>query len=248
LVPLGSFILPVYKIKNLPKLSFRDRILANIISGVLIYLFSKNLFLVYIVVYLLLEGFYYAFERTNIKIFDRIFLSTILITGLVYFMITIFVGAPSDVVSVMEKAYLEYVDIEPEILAATMRIIKDNFLFAIFAQLLVINYFTYFILKGKSYRKWGISYQWVMIYIATFFLDRIFEMGNFYVKNLYIISALIYIIYGVKVIYTIFREKIKWRGYVKGLAVVTAILFPIATFILGVIISFDIIKIERIKE
>ncbi|RUA06211.1 MAG: hypothetical protein DSY38_04630, partial [Fusobacteria bacterium] len=88
-----------------------------------------------------------------------------------------------------------------------------------------------------------------LVYIVTFFVDKTLKIDNFYIKNLYSISTLIYTIYGIKVLYSIFRVRIKWKIYGKLLAVATAIFFPVSIFVLGVIDSFGIIKIKiRRKE
>ncbi len=244
LIPIGSFILPVYKIKNMPKLSSKDRVVSNIISGGVIYYIDSKLFFIYIGIFLLLEGLYYVFERTNIKTFDRILISTIATTAVGYLLMRGLVGTPSEFIQIMENIYKEYLSVDIATLGTIMSYIKGHLLFIMFTYLLVINYLTYFILKGKSYRKWDISYLWVIIYIGTFFMGKTLKIENFYITNLYDISSLIYVIYGVKVLYSMFRTKLKWRIYGKVLAILTACFFPIVIFLLGVLNSFKIIKIE----
>ena len=248
LVPLGSFILPVYKIKKMPKLNSKDRILVNLISSGVIYFIDDKLFFIYIGFFLFLEGIYYMFERTSVNIFDRILISTILTTMVGYLLMRTFIGTPNDLITSMEAIYTEYLSVEPSMLATIMEYIRIHLLFIIFTYLLVINYFTYFVLKGKSYREWNISYLWILVYIVTFFMNKTLKIDDFYVKNLYSISTLIYIIYGIKVLYSIFRERIKWRVYGKILAIITAYFFPIGIFILGVINSFGLIKIKSRKK
>jgi len=248
LIPLGSFVLPAYKIKKMPELNSRDRLLVNLISSGIIYFIDDKLFFIYIGFFLLLEGLYYIFEKTTIKIFDRILISTIVTTAMGYLFMNTFVGNTDQLILIMENIYREYLSLDQSVIATMMGYIKQDLLFIIFTYSLVINYFTYFILKGKEYRKWDISYLWVLVYIVTFFIDKTLKIDNFYVKNLYSISTLIYVIYGIKVLYSIFREKIKWKIYGKILAIVTACFFPIGIFILGVMNSFGIIKIKKRRK
>jgi hypothetical protein len=154
------------------------------------------------------------------------------------------VGTPNEFIQIMENIYKDYLSVDTATLGTIMSYIKGHLLFIMFTYLLVINYLTYFVLKGKSYREWDISYLWVIIYIGTFFIGKTLKIDNFYVTNLYYISSLIYVIYGVKVLYTIFRTKLKWRIYGKVLAILTACFFPIVIFLLGVLNSFKIIKFE----
>jgi hypothetical protein len=232
----------------MPKLNSRDRLLANLISGGVIYFIDDKLFFVYVGFFLLLEGIYYLFERTSIKTFDRILISTTITTAVGYLLMRTFIGTPDDLITIMEGMYREYLSLDQTMITTMMGYIKRHLLFIMFTYLLVINYFTYFILKGKEYRKWDISYLWVLVYIVTFFIDKTLKIDNFYVKNLYSISTLIYVIYGVKVLYSMFRKKIKWRVYGKILAIVTACFFPIGIFILGVMNSFGIIKIKNRRK
>jgi len=198
---------------------------------------------------LFIEGLYYIFDRTEIEIFDRILISTIISSVIGYILMRTLIGDSTEFVKLLETTYKEYLSLDPTILSAIMEYIKTNLLFILFTYVLVINYFTYFIIKGKKYRKWGISYLWVLVYIVTFFVDKTLKIDNFYIKNLYSISTLIYTIYGIKVLYSIFRVRIKWKIYGKLLAVATAIFFPVSIFVLGVIDSFGIIKIKiRRKE
>ena len=248
LIPLGSFILPAYKIKKLPKLNSKNRLLANLISGGGIYFIDDKLFFVYVGFFLLLEGAYYLFEMTSIEIFDRIFISTTITTAVGYLLMKAFIGTPDNLITIMDGMYREYLILDQTVITTMMGYIKQHLLFIMFTYSLVINYFTYFILKGKTYRKWNVSYLWILVYIVTFFIDKTLKIDNFYVKNLYSITTLIYVIYGIKVLYSMFREKIKWRVYGKGLAIVTACFFPIGIFILGVINSFGIIKINKRRK
>lgn len=248
LIPLVSFILPAYKIKKMPKLNSKHRLFANLISGGVIYFIDDKLFFVYVGFFLLLEGMYYAFERSSIEIFDRIFISTAVTTAMGYLFMRVFIGTPNDLVTILDGIYREYLILDQTMITTMMGYVKQHLLFVMFTYSLIINYFTYFILKGKTYRKWNISYLWVLIYIVTFFIDKTLKINNFYVKNLYSITTLIYVIYGIKVLYNMFRARIKWRVYGKGLAIVAACFFPIGIFILGVMNSFGIIKINKRRK
>ncbi|MEI6857874.1 hypothetical protein [Psychrilyobacter sp.] len=248
LIPLGSFILPAYKIKKMPKLNSKNRLFTNLISGGVIYFIDDKLFFVYVVFFLLLEGLYYLFERTSIEIFDRIFISTTITTAMGYLLMRTFIGTPDDLMTILDGIYKEYLILDQTMITTMMGYIKQHLLVIVFTYSLVINYFTYFIVKGKTYREWNISYLWVLVYIITFLIDKTLKIDNFYVKNLYSITTLIYIIYGIKVLYSVFREKIGWRVYGKSLAIVTACFFPIGIFILGVMNSFGIIKINKRRK
>ena len=74
MMPIFSFLLPVYKIKKMRELDFRQKVLINIIAIMLIILMNPMLLSIYIGFFIVIELFYYYFEKINysVKKFDRI--------------------------------------------------------------------------------------------------------------------------------------------------------------------------------
>ncbi len=248
LIPITSFILPVYRIRTMPLLPFKDRFLSTLISASIIFFIDSKLFLIFIGVFLVIEGSYNFFEKTDIKIFDRIFISTTISSIIVYVMIGTFVGTPTELADMMKKIYTEYISVDPVVLKITLNYVRDQLPVIVFSYLLVINYLTYLLLKGVTYRKWTISYLWILVFIISFFINNILKIDNYYTKNLYFISIFIYILYGIRVLYSIFRYRISWKIYAKLLTIATAYFFPVVVFIIGAINSFGLVKIKIRRE
>ncbi|MEG0397874.1 MAG: hypothetical protein RR656_02185, partial [Cetobacterium sp.] len=81
-IPFLSFTLPVYKIKKMSKLGIKERLLVNLLAG-LILLFLDPLFLVvYIGFFIVVEMLYYYFRnfKPEVAIFDRIFITSLTVT------------------------------------------------------------------------------------------------------------------------------------------------------------------------
>ena len=67
ILPVTSFLLPVYKIKKMQNLSIKKNILANIVAMIVITFINPLLLAVYILFYLSIELLYYYFNK-NIDI------------------------------------------------------------------------------------------------------------------------------------------------------------------------------------
>ncbi len=250
MVPFVSFILPVYKIKKMRKLNLKARITANLLAMGAIAVFDISLLLVYIGIFLVTEILYYYFERVkpNVAIFDRIFISTSIVTGLALIFSLIVAKDSAAIIEANRALYIDVIKLDPKQVEETFNYIAGNSLFIMFIYSFMCNYLTYFNLKSETYGVWDVSYKWTLIYIVAFFSTKVMGSENFYLNNLLSISKMMYMIFGIKVISSIFGRKLNTRGITKFLAIVTAAIFPTAVFILGVIKSFDMIKINVEKK
>ena len=250
MVPFLSFLLPVYKIKKMRTMNIKSRLVANFLSMAAIGIFDISLLLAYIGVFLVIEILYYYFEKfkPTMAIFDRIFISTSIITALALVFSLIVVKDSAVIMEANKNLYTEVLKMDPNQTEEVFKYISNNSLFIMFIYSFMCNYFTYFNLNSKTYGIWGVSYKWTLIYIVTFFSTKFMGSENFYLNNLLNISKLMYMIFGIKVIYSMFGKKFSIKGLTKILAVLTAAMFPTAVFIIGAVKSFDVIKINIEKK
>ncbi|WP_319370374.1 hypothetical protein [uncultured Ilyobacter sp.] len=250
MVPFLSFLLPVYKIKKMRTMNIKSRLIANFLAMAIIGIFDISLLLAYIGVFLVIETLYYYFEkyRPTMAIFDRIFTSTSVVTVLALIFSLIVVKDSTAIIEANKSLYIEVFKMDPKQMEEVFKYISANSLFIMFIYSFICNYFTYFNLNSKTYGIWGVSYKWTLIYIVAFFSTKLMGTENFYLNNLLSISKLMYMIFGVKVIYSIFGKRFSIKGLTKILAVLTAAMFPTAVFIIGAVKSFDIIKINVEKK
>jgi hypothetical protein len=250
-MPIFSFLLPVFKIKKSEELSIKKRIIVDILSLIAIGSIDVSLLIVYIGVFLVIEGLYYYFEyrRRQTAIFDRIAITSIVVTSIMAIFGFLMKTELLTMSETLNALYVQKLGMTAKEINEIFMYIRENSLFLLFIYVGITTYLSYYFLKRKSYFKWEISYIWVVPYIITFFIINIFKFDNFYINNIFNITKVMYILFGIKVMASFFGKRINFKGLPKILSVVLALNFPTITFILGVIKSFNFkMKVRVIKK
>ena len=243
MVPFLSFLLPVYKVKKMSTMSGKKKIGANLAAMAVISIIDLRLLPFYIGIFLVIETLYYYFKeiRPEVAIFDRIMISTSIVTVFTIGMTLMLIGNVTEMLEVNKSIYMKLLEIDAKQIDEIFQIFKDNSIFIMFIYSFICNYLTYFVLDSKTYRNWNMSYKWILLYIVTFFATAVVRIDNFYIDNIFKISKLIYVVFGIKVIYTLLRGRVnRLKGIAKMAAVLTAATFPTVVFLLGALKSFNI--------
>lgn len=167
MMPIFSFLLPVYKIKKMRDLDFKQKVLINIIAIILIILMNPMLLGVYIGFFIVIELFYYYFEKINysIKKFDRITITAIIVTA---FMAGIFLFVKKDIdanIGTLMDIYQQRTNFSMEDVQMIFKELKANSLWLMFTYSMLCSFMTYFSLDKKDYEKWEVSYGLSLIHI-----------------------------------------------------------------------------------
>lgn len=241
--PLGSFLLPYYKLKHHYGDSLRERAIVNgsVILG--LWILDINYVYLYVGIFLVIELLFYLGEGRKLMVFDKIILISIVtsLIGVVY--IKFVMGGFPEVYDKIRFFYDKGLNLDKEGVTNMLEIIKANYILIIFVNFYIINYFIYYIIFEKFYEWWQISYQWVIIYIGVQLLKTFWGIENIYLDNLSSIVELIYIIYGIKVVFYWLTRFIERKRSYKLIGIGAAILMPKVIFILGVVSSFQKLKI-----
>lgn len=244
IVPVTSFILPVYKIKKMKNLTFRSKILANLLAIIIIAIISPKLLIIYFIFFMLIEIIYYYFNniRTSIKTFDRIVITTIAVTlTMGIFTYSIREEFIKDIQYVM-NVYKANFNLNHAEVLEIFKYMKENALYYLFDYSMLSIFFTYICLDLKNYQKWNVSFEWLLVYIIPFFIIHIFKIDNFYISNIMNIGEVIFTFYGIKTAYSFFMKYIKFNVLSNFMAFGLAILFPFASFLIGVLGAFKTTK------
>lgn len=248
-MPLVSFLLPVYKIKKMSTLGIKERLIVNGISmGILAYI--DPMFLgMYVGFFLVIEGLYYYFKnfKNNTPIFDRIFITAIVTTAIMGLYSYFLRDDISNSVVFLKEIYKAKLNLSNGEVNRIFDILKENYIFLLFIYSGISSYFTYYILDRKTYKSWDISYKWTILYIVGFFIQKYIKKEIYYGNNILEIGKLIYIIFGIKVIYSKLSERMNLKGINKFISIVIGGMFPSITFILGAIKSFNV-KVRIIRK
>ena len=249
--PLTSFIFPVYKIRANQKLNQKQIFIVNTALFLLIGFVSKMTLMLYVSLFLVIEVLYYMFEtlqtKMEIKIFDRIIITSIVSTVLMI----LFLGQAGDTLEVLKKTitdvYTNQYGISQRDLSMIFNYAAKYRMFLLYIYTGAIAYFSYLILKKKEYKDWKISYQWIIIYIIAFFVSRYASFGKVIAVNTLAILKITYALYGIKLIYNLINSKINNSIISQMGALAVGFYFSGITFIIGALECFDFIKIHIVK-
>ena len=244
LMPVMSFALPIYKIKKMRNFTPREKLLVNIVVMVIIALINPLLLLFYIGFFMVVEFLYYCFEfrLVNIKKFDRIIITSIVVTILMGLLLIFVKDDINNNMQLLMEVYEKNLQLSKVESMEMFKEIKSSSLCYIFIYSILNIFMMYISLDIEDYQNWKISFEWLLIYIGGYFAIHLFKVDNFYVNNLFDIGEIIFIFYGVKTLYSILYKKIKYKGINNMLAVMIALLYPFGTFIVGVLGGFRIDK------
>lgn len=246
LMPVMSFALPIYKIKKMRNFTSRDKMIANIIVMVLIALINPWLLLFYIGFFMTVEFLYnyFIFRGDRVKKFDRIVIISIVTTVIMGVILFLVREDINNNMALLMEVYEKNLQISKAESIEVFKIIKENAIYYIFVYAILSIFMMYISLDIKNYADWEISFEWLLIYLTGFFAIHLFKIDNFYTNNILGIGECIFIFFGVKTLYSFFSQKIKYKGLANMLAIMTGLLFPFGTFIIGVLGGF---KIDKIK-
>lgn len=247
-MPLLSWCLPYYKIKKLKEKGLKTNIIVNIFAMLAIGWVDYHILVPYILVYGVIEGLYWYFEKnTKIKVemFDRIFITAILVTTfmvIIGYVNNIQVGENLAKIKEIYEQQTTFTKFEIDL---AFKYIKENILYLGVVYTTYTTFLVYYLIEKKSYYKWEVSYYWLIPYIILFFLERYGNIDSILITNGLEIFKIVYILYFMRAMASFFAIKIKYQGFCFALGFVTAMLFPNISFIFGVIASEVKIRIYK---
>lgn len=249
LFPLTSFVFPIYKIRVNKKFDKREILIINIILFLFIGFISKLSLIFYISLFLIFEIFYYFFEnlKVNIKIFDRIIITALVSTVLLIFFLK-YAGSTIELLKIkISDIYIEQYGVSKRDVDTIFSYMEKYKIFLLYIYTGIIGYFTYFSLKKEEYKKWQISYQWIILYIVAFFMNRFLDLGKVISLNIISMVKVTYALYGVKLLYKLIDSKLNNIVISQIGAIFLGFYFSGFAFIIGALECFDFVKIHIIK-
>lgn len=248
LLPITSFLLPVYKIKKMKNMTFKSKLIVNILAMVIIGIIDPILLGVYLMFFILIEALYHYFNylRPNTKQFDRIIITSLAVTVLMgVFLYTLVTHIDINFDAVFTEFYSKYLDFDSIETRQFITYIKNNSLYYLFDYAMISVFFMYISVDVDNYKKWDVSFEWLLLYIVPFFLIHIFKLENFYTHNLLQIGQVIFIFFGVKTVYSFLTKFVKFRFLNNFVSFGLALSFPFASFIIGVLGGFFLKKPQK---
>jgi hypothetical protein len=255
LFPLLSFLLPVYKIKQLSKLKQRDRLIIDIVVLIILSLITPILAVIYCGFYGIIELSYYYFQSKNIKTFDKITLIALLSSAIIFSLYVINLDKINEIYSneILLNNLGSIFKISTE--EVKLMLIENSKLFSYTSFLISFTsvFLTYVVLERDTYLYWDISYLWLLIFIIAFFVEKFLLMNNAYIINVREIGKMIFVIFGMKSIYSFLYINVNNAKY-KFLFHLTAFFitmrYSLVAFLIGAVIAFnkDLLILKKNKD
>ncbi|STO31244.1 Uncharacterised protein [Fusobacterium necrogenes] len=244
LIPVLSFTLPIYKIKKMKRFTTKEKVIINIIIIFLIAIINPWLLFFYVGFFMVIEFLYNYFNniRNNIKKFDRIVIISIITTVIMAFVLFLLREEINNNIELLMKVYEQQFQITRLESMEIFSMIKENFLYYIFVYSILSVFLVYVSLDIKDYNEWTISFEWLLIYVISFFFIYLLKIDNFYISNFLQIGETIFLFFGIKTLYSYFMSLIKQINISNILAIIVAFMFPFGTFLVGVLGGFKIDK------
>lgn len=249
LFPLTSFAFLIYKIRANSKFDRREILIINIILFLLTGFISKLTLMFYISLFLVFEVFYYFFDNLKIKIktFDRIIITALVSTVLLMFFLK-YSGSTLELLRAkINDIYVNQYRINERDVNIIFAYMKKYEIFLLYVYTGIMGYFTYFSLKKDRYKNWKISYQWIILYIVAFFINRYAHFGKGISLNIMAMVKVTYAIYGVKLIHKLINSKLNNVALSQIGVLLLGFYFSGFAFVIGALECFDFIKIHVIK-
>ncbi|WP_300357694.1 hypothetical protein [Fusobacterium sp.] len=264
-MPVVGFGLLVYKIKNVSMTRKTEWILTTLISIIFIgginlyispttYKFGVEFFSAeslknlagYILIFLPIEILYYVFNIGKIKIpvFDRIIITS-MITTITAFLYIKMLNIDE---SLLKAVIAETNNLDKQTVEIIFKFMKENAYYLVYTYIGFITYTTYYYFGKKSYPRWRISYQWLLLYIIPFFLIRFGHIQNLYLTNMMLMVKISFVVYGTKIVYNFMKLKIKSSLICQIMALILCFNFQNITFIIAGLLSFEAVRVTIIKN
>ena len=253
-LPFLSYLIPYYKITKVNLYKKKYSLAINILVALILFRINPEYLLIYLIFPYTMEFMFYLFNKIakRMQVFNRIVLMSmvpgILLSFYLYSnmdkMNYIATNLPR-MTSIVEQLGIENV----LVLQKSLVLISNYYIFGAFFVVILANFFLFLTLIPMTYKLWKISCYWIIPYILILWAHKYNISVNILLENNILeIIRWIYVLYGIKVIYNL-TEKIGIKSDIlkHGISMLLGLSYPMVTFVIGAIISFEFIEVKEIR-
>ena len=253
-LPFLSYLIPYYKITKVNLYKKKYSLAINILVALILFRINPEYLLIYLIFPYAMEFMFYLFNKIakRMQVFNRIVLMSmvpgILLSFYLYSnmdkMNYIATNLPR-MTSIVEQLGIENV----LVLQKSIVLISNYYIFGAFFVVILANFFLFLTLIPMTYKLWKISCYWIIPYILILWAHKYNISVNILLENNILeIIRWIYVLYGIKVIYNL-TEKIGVKSDIlkHGISMLLGLSYPMVTFVIGAIISFEFIEVKEIR-
>lgn len=261
-LPFLAYLIPYYKITRVNLYKKKYSLAVNIIVALILISMNPGYLLLYLIFPYAMEFMFYLFNKIakRMQVFNRIVLMSIVPTIL----ISLYLYANMDMINytmnymitnlprmkdIVEQVGIETVVAVQESIQESMALVSNYYIFGAFFVVIVSYFFLFLNLIPSTYKLWKISCYWLIPYMLILWAHKYNISNNLLIEN-NILECIkwMYVLYGIKVIYSLLdRIGVKANIIKHAISMMIGLQYAPFVFILGALVSFEVIEVKEIK-
>ena len=261
-LPFLAYLIPYYKITRVNLYKKKYSLAVNIIVALILVFINPGYLMLYLIFPYAMEFMFYLFNKIakRMQVFNRIVLMSIVPTIL----ISLYLYANMDMINytmnymitnlprmknIVEQVGIENVVALQKSLQESMVLVRNYYIFGAFFVVIVSYFFLFLNLIPSTYKLWKISCYWLIPYMLILWAHKYNISSNLLIEN-NILECIkwMYVLYGIKVIYSLLdRIGVKANIIKHAISMIIGLSYPPFVFILGALVSFEVIEVKEIK-
>jgi len=261
-LPFLAYLIPYYKITRVNLYKKKYSLAVNIVVALILVFINPGYLMLYLIFPYAMEFMFYLFNKIakRMQVFNRIVLMSIVPTIL----ISLYLYANMDMINytmnymitnlprmkdIVEQVGIETVVAVQESIQESMALVSNYYIFGAFFIVIVSYFFLFLNLIPSTYKLWKISCYWLIPYMLILWAHKYNISSNLLIEN-NILECIkwMYVLYGIKVIYSLLdRIGVKVNIIKHAISMIIGLSYPPFVFILGALVSFEVIEVKEIK-
>lgn len=261
-LPFLAYLIPYYKITRVNLYKKKYSLAVNIIVALILVFINPGYLMLYLIFPYAMEFMFYLFNKIakRMQVFNRIVLMSVVPTIL----ISLYLYANMDMINytmnymitnlprmkdIVEQVGIETVVAVQESIQESMALVSNYYIFGAFFIVIVSYFFLFLNLIPSTYKLWKISCYWLIPYMLILWAHKYNISSNLLIEN-NILECIkwMYVLYGIKVMYSLLdRIGVKANIIKHAISMMIGLQYAPFVFILGALVSFEIIEVKEIK-
>ena len=261
-LPFLAYLIPYYKITRVNLYKKKYSLAINIVVALILVFINPGYLMLYLIFPYAMEFMFYLFNKIakRMQVFNRIVLMSIVPTIL----ISLYLYANMDMINytmnymitnlprmknIVEQVGIETVVALQKSLQESMVLVRNYYIFGAFFVVIVSYFFLFLNLIPSTYKLWKISCYWLIPYMLILWAHKYNISSNLLIEN-NILECIkwMYVLYGIKVMYSLLdRIGVKTNIIKHAISMMIGLQYAPFVFILGALVSFEVIEVKEIK-
>ena len=261
-LPFLAYLIPYYKITRVNLYKKKYSLAVNIIVALILVFINPGYLMLYLIFPYAMEFMFYLFNKIakRMQVFNRIVLMSVVPTIL----ISLYLYANMDMINytmnymitslprmkdIVEQVGIETVVALQKSLQESMTLVTNYYIFGAFFVVIVSYFFLFLNLIPSTYKLWKISCYWLIPYMLILWAHKYNISSNLLIEN-NILECIkwMYVLYGIKVMYSLLdRIGVKTNIIKHAISMMIGLQYAPFVFILGALVSFEVIEVKEIK-